>query len=156
MAPCAREAGHAVIAHSLGVPVMGMTTDPNGSGACHIGRSEPQVGVLIAVAGYFSELRYCELVGGCPANRHPNLSKSDDDQRAWAAAQEAFPLDVAGASRFLAETRATVPATVIEYWSHIERVALGMFQSPNGILKSQPLRSLLDGAGDEGCEHTGR
>jgi len=63
LAPCVHEAGHAVIAHALGVQVISLITNPDGSGQSLIKEADPRTEVKIRVAGVISELRYCELVG---------------------------------------------------------------------------------------------
>lgn len=102
-----------------------------------------RVSVHVRVAGYYAELRYCELVGGCPADRHPTLSVHDDNERAWASAQETCSGDLPAASRLLAEARATVEERVSEEWSRIERVAIALYESPDGFLRAGRIAELL-------------
>lgn len=144
MAPCVHEAGHAVIAHLLGASVAGIVVNDDGSGESKIGHAKPRISVHIRVAGYIAELRYCGLVGDCPADRHPSLSTSDDNERAWASAQETCPGNLVAASALLSEAKETVATMVADEWSRIERVALALVNSPNGRLMSGPLAALLD------------
>jgi hypothetical protein len=89
-------------------------------------------------------LRYCELVGGCPADRHPSLSTSDDNERAWEQAKVACPGNLAQASRLLAEAKDAATTMVAEEWARIERLAVALCSSPGRILKSRSLKELLE------------
>jgi len=146
MAPCVHEAGHAVIAHLLGARVAHVRIAGGGvgSGDSLIGTEEPRISVYVRVAGYPAELRYCEMVGDCPADRHPIHSAHDDDERAWASAQEACPGDIAAAAALLTEARESVGMMVAQEWGRIERVARALFDSPDGFLQSGLLSLLLD------------
>jgi hypothetical protein len=143
LAPCVHEAGHAVIAHALGVQVISLITNPDGSGQSLIKEADPRTEVKIRVAGVISELRYCELVGGCPPDRHPTLSTSDDNERAWAAAKELCSGSLAAASTLLVNMQSDVETMVAGWWSRIERVAIALCEA--GRLTSQPLADLLNG-----------
>ena len=142
IAPCVHEAGHAVIAHVLGARVIGMIVNHDGSGESKIETAEPRAEVHIRLAGYIAELRYCESVGDCPSDRHPSLSRSDDNERAWVAAQEACAGDLSAASALLNEARGTVTTTVTEEWARIERIALAL--SGTGRLTSGPLSDIFN------------
>jgi hypothetical protein len=145
MAPCVHEAGHAVIGHLLGARVayVRIAGGGAGSGDSLIGTDEPRISAHVRVAGYPAELRYCEMVGDCPADRHPMHSAHDDNERAWASAQEACPGDMAAAVALLAEARETVRGMVTQEWGRIERVARALFDSPDGVIHSGPLSELL-------------
>jgi hypothetical protein len=145
MAPCVHEAGHAVIAHILGARVAHVRVADGGvgSGDSLISTVDPRISVQVRVAGYPAELHYCEMVGDCPADRHPMHSAHDDDERAWALAQEVCPEDLAGAGALLEQARETVGKMVEREWDRIERVARALFDSPDGILHIGPLSELL-------------
>lgn len=100
----------------------------DGAGESRIRKAEPRTEVHIRSAGFAAEMYYCELVGGCPAERHPSLSKDDDDQLAWAAAQEACPENLAEASALLAQARSGVAAMVIDEWERIERLGMALWE----------------------------
>jgi len=136
-----------VIGHVLGARGVGVVTNGAGSGETIIGYTEPWISVHIRVARFPAELRFCEIVGDCPADRHPVHSTHDDNERACASAQEACREDIATASAILAEARDTVRTMVAQEWPRIERVALAVYNSPDGILKSRPVAELLDGLG---------
>src|ERR1039458_3153454 len=118
MAPCAHEAGHAVIAHALGARVahVRIADGGAGSGDSLISTDDPRTSVHVRVAGYPAELRYCEMVGDCPADRHPMHSAHDDNERAWALAQKVCPGDLAAAAALLAQARETVGKMVEREW----------------------------------------
>ena len=124
-----------MIAHAFGVPSIMMTVNfQDGAGESRIRTAEPRTEVHIRSAGFVAEMHYCELVGGCPAERHPSFSKDNDDQLAWAAAQEACPDNLAEASALLAEKRSGVEAMVIDEWGRIERLAIALGRRPTGTI----------------------
>lgn len=144
--PCIHEAGHAVVAHGLGVDVFDLWVNfGHGSGVCNSGLTDHQTSVHVRLAGSVAELHYWNQVGGGPADRHPMHSAHDDNEKAWAEAQAAFPGDTAAASRLLDEAKTAVPVLVVENWGRIERVATAASQTTNGILKHRTLMDLLEG-----------
>jgi hypothetical protein len=149
MAPCVHEAGHGVIGHLVGARVANLRVEARGvgSGLSLIAADDPQTSVLVGVAGLPAEQRYCDMVGDCPADRAPVHSAHDDDERAWAAAQEACPGDKAAASVFLADSRERVDALVVENWDRIVRVARALFDSPDGLLRHQRFIELMEEPG---------
>ena len=151
MAPCVHEAGHGVIGHLVGARVANLRVDARGvgSGESLIAADDPRTKVLVRVAGLAAELRYCEMVGDCPADRHPTHSAHNDNERAWASAQEACHGHMAAATRLLAESRETVTTMVAQEWGRIERVALAIFNKPDRILKNGPFLELMDKPDDK-------
>lgn len=80
---------------------------------------------------------------GVPQIDTRTLSVHDDNDRAWASAQEACSGDLPAASRLLAEARATVEERVSEEWSRIERFAIALYESLDGRLRARRIAELL-------------
>lgn len=118
----------------------------DGSGESRIGKADPRTEVHIRLAGFAAEMHYCDLVRGCPAERHPVLAKDHDDQRAWAAAQEAFPDNQGEASLFLTDSRRAVENMVIQEWERIERLATALWErTDRNYLTVSEIRAALEG-----------
>jgi hypothetical protein len=151
---CIHEAGHAVIAHSLGVFVRDMWVDFGpGSGVCNTDPTDHRTSVHIRLAGPIAELHYWDQVGGGPADRHPMHSAHDDNKEAWEEAQAAHPGDPAAAKRLLREAQTTVGVMVPERWELIARIATAASMTTNGILKHRPLMELMDADGHTAMGH---
>ena len=120
IAPCVHEAGHAVIADVLGgVVAFVQVARGDGSGESNIRIEDPRNEAIGRLAGSAAERRYNDLVGGCPPDRHPELSDHDDRDRALAAAQRACPGDLLAASDLLAESRTKAEVMVQAEWDRI-------------------------------------
>jgi hypothetical protein len=148
MAPCVHEAGHGVIGHLVGALVVHLRVDPPGlgTGDTCIKPDGPLMDVLVRVAGRAAEERYCEMVGDCPADRRPMHSAIDDNEKALEAAKELCLGDIAAARNLVDQSRKIVATLVVEEWPRIERVALGLYESPDRFLKRRKFLELFDQA----------
>lgn len=146
MAPCVHEAGHAVIAHALGGTIahVRVSLDGEGRGDSFISLPNPSDQVIGRLAGLPAEQRYCDFVGDCPPDRNPSLSAHNDKEGAWDAARQAFPDDLRAASELLAQSGDTAREMVDSQWDRIQRVALALFNAPDGMLKASAFLSLVD------------
>jgi hypothetical protein len=108
------------------------------------GTDDPQIKLVIRLAGLPAERRYCEIVGDCPADRDPSHSAHDDNERAWALGQEVYPDDGHKASELLTASRGVAETMVEEEWVRIQRVALALYDSPDNMLRATQFRELMD------------
>lgn len=75
------------------------------------------------------------MVGDCPADRHPMHSAVDDNEKALEAAKKLCLGDIGAARKFVDQSRTVVERLVGHEWPRIERLARGLFESPDRHLK---------------------
>lgn len=145
LAPCIHEAGHAVIAHTLGVQVIDLHVNFGpGDGVCNIALTDLRTSIHICLSGPSAEMHYFEGADGCPAERHPLHSATTDRKQAWERAQLVYPGNLGAAQRLRNEARDVVAVMVEDHWERIERIGLAASQTPDGVLRHGTLRRLLD------------
>jgi hypothetical protein len=134
-----------VVGHVLGAIVAVVQVDRrDGSGVSLIKASDPRGELVHGLAGWKAELRYSEMVGGSPQDRHPTDSAHDDRERAWVVAREMCGDDKGAAVRLVTEAEEAAASMVDEHWGLIERIALALFNSPDGKLTATTFCELMD------------
>ena len=138
LAPAIHEAGHAVMAHILGMKIDRVTVRKDGSGetvpdpfgSLALNRFESAVReIRIALAGPAAETRYCVLVG-YPDNpdHHPDASNDHDTRRARRAAMGVSSDDEMRAFSLIDSLRAQVDEATGPNWDVIVRCGFAIVQ----------------------------
>ena len=141
MAPCIHEAGHAVVAHLLGICIDCVLVTPEGAGETRLAEkgtiplSPPDSDrreIQIALAGEIAETRYCEIVG-LPETpgQHPRWGRDQDNHRAHMVSVKTVGGDYERAQELITDLRPRVEVEVERNWDQIVQLANDLYRDGN-------------------------